>query len=468
MVSTVRKHGGGVVALSLQSLDPRNFTPVQAPDPTKRFKTLADARGMMQQEQLRGQQIQQNEAEMQGQQKAMKDAAAVHDLLAQGFDESGNLRPEAIQGIIAINPEFGRSLWKDEQTRQQSKATGQRAEAVQNATLLEGQPDQEFGTTGMAPTYQAPLPDLQNPNVLEQGTPEGVAPEGQRVVGPQEHPEITVPSAWSGAAMKLRPRTRAGVQNQTEADARRKADEQIRVDRAKQKAEFEFNTTNRAMPTVNNDTVTTSQGVMQFNPATQRYDIKVGDRPPSQSSASGEPLVPVDDGFGNVTYVPRSQAAGAKVPISGANKESTGAQKRVLNFYIRAKDGKTTLDGVELDIGKLGTFEQGKLKFFPNIMQSELGQTYTQAQRAFIEAYLRKDSGAAIPPHEYVEAAKTYFAQPGDTKTTLANKKRGRDAIMEGLKQESGRAYKEHYGEESSGPKASIDDILDKVFGKPK
>lgn len=161
-----------------------------------------------------------------------------------------------------------------------------------------------------------------------------------------------------------------------------------------------------------------------------------------------EPLHPVDDGNGNITYVPRSQAIGKKVPVSSQNKASTGVEKNAMGFYIQAKDALTNIDRLEADIGNLGTFEQGKLKFAPNLAQSQTGQSYNQAQRTFTESRLRAVSGAAIQPFEYVNDGLMYFAQPGDTKETLQQKKVSRQAVMDGIKQKAGRAYSEYYGEE--------------------
>jgi hypothetical protein len=80
-------------------------------------------------------------------------------------------------------------------------------------------------------------------------------------------------------------------------------------------------------------------------------------------------------------------------------------------------------------------------------MQSDLGQQYRQAQRAFTEARLRKESGAAIPNTEFENDAKTYFAQPGDTPATITQKESARAKLLEGLGYSAGKAYEEFYGQ---------------------
>jgi hypothetical protein len=67
-------------------------------------------------------------------------------------------------------------------------------------------------------------------------------------------------------------------------------------------------------------------------------------------------------------------------------------------------------------------------------------QGYRAAQRAFTEARLRKESGAAIPPHEYETDAQMYFFQPGDTPKTLEQKRRARQMVVDGVAAEAGRA----------------------------
>jgi len=57
-----------------------------------------------------------------------------------------------------------------------------------------------------------------------------------------------------------------------------------------------------------------------------------------------------------------------------------------------------------------------------NFFQSSAGQTYTSAASAWAEGALRISTGAAATPSEIVRIRETYFAQPGDTPTTIAFK----------------------------------------------
>jgi hypothetical protein len=136
-----------------------------------------------------------------------------------------------------------------------------------------------------------------------------------------------------------------------------------------------------------------------------------------------------------------------KKPVT--KKAVTGAERQTLSFYNRAKEASESLaaGGLEESIAKQNAMGALWGQHAPNIVQTKEQQLYRQAQRAFTEARLRKESGAAIPPAEYDSDAKIYFAQPGDTKETIAQKQRARQAVLDGLKFSSGRAYGEFYGE---------------------
>jgi hypothetical protein len=60
-------------------------------------------------------------------------------------------------------------------------------------------------------------------------------------------------------------------------------------------------------------------------------------------------------------------------------------------------------------------------------------QKMVQAQRDFVNAVLRLESGAAIGQAEFENAAKQYFPQQGDSPEVLAQKKQNRELAIEGL-----------------------------------
>lgn len=134
---------------------------------------------------------------------------------------------------------------------------------------------------------------------------------------------------------------------------------------------------------------------------------------------------------------------------SGEGRPSNGVEKSTLSFFNRAKQADEELAKLADVIGQKGTLAQGYMALAPNFMQTQEGQSYQQAQRAFTEARLRKDSGAAIPEQEFANDRRTYFVQPGDSKETIAQKERSRSAVLASLAFGSGRALNEFYGEEA-------------------
>jgi hypothetical protein len=135
---------------------------------------------------------------------------------------------------------------------------------------------------------------------------------------------------------------------------------------------------------------------------------------------------------------------------TAAAKPPTGAERRTLNFLMRADDASQTLNGIEDKIQKSGTASKAQMKYMPGILQTKDQQIYEQAQRQFTEARLRKDSGAAIKEEEYKADQRTYFVQPGDSDAVVKRKRLARGVILKALRQESGRAYDEFYGESAN------------------
>lgn len=77
----------------------------------------------------------------------------------------------------------------------------------------------------------------------------------------------------------------------------------------------------------------------------------------------------------------------------------------------------------------------------PEIAKSGEHKQFEQAKRNFINATLRRESGAAIGKDEYENATQQYFPVVGDTPEVLDQKKQNRLLAIEGIKMASGGAY---------------------------
>lgn len=74
-------------------------------------------------------------------------------------------------------------------------------------------------------------------------------------------------------------------------------------------------------------------------------------------------------------------------------------------------------------------------------IMSKESQQQEQAEKNFLSAVLRRESGASISPNERSEGATQYFPRVGDSPEVLAQKKANRQQAMESLKASSGPAW---------------------------
>jgi hypothetical protein len=138
---------------------------------------------------------------------------------------------------------------------------------------------------------------------------------------------------------------------------------------------------------------------------------------------------------------------------TGGAKPLTESQGKAAGFGVRANDA----DSIIRDIGGSGDVQPGLIKrtaeavpfvgdalgTLTNWTQSEPQQKVEQAQRNFINAVLRRESGAAIGSEEFDNARTQYFPQPGDEPGTIAQKQANRQATIAALKTEGAHGYEQ-------------------------
>lgn len=167
--------------------------------------------------------------------------------------------------------------------------------------------------------------------------------------------------------------------------------------------------------------------------------------------------------FGNPPVGHRWDEAGNAVVIPGFEKPLTEFQGKSSGFGVRAASAHEQLSALEG--GALG----GEFDAFPgyqngpvqpgaikrmaeavpwageglgtalNFTQSAAQQRVDQAQRNFVNATLRQESGAAISPSEWDNAKKQYFPQPGDDASVIEQKRVNREQVISGFKTSAGR-----------------------------
>lgn len=84
--------------------------------------------------------------------------------------------------------------------------------------------------------------------------------------------------------------------------------------------------------------------------------------------------------------------------------------------------------------------------FIANNLVGDDFQQYDQARRDFINAQLRRESGAVISPEEFDNANKQYFPQPGDKPEVLEQKRKNRETVIGAMIRDAGPTYKRPAG----------------------
>jgi hypothetical protein len=171
------------------------------------------------------------------------------------------------------------------------------------------------------------------------------------------------------------------------------------------------------------------------------------------------------DGSGFVRFNART---GEMAPVAGAtgtaqpgNPFSAGGkfnegQGKAAGFTDRMLQSEGILSGVAVPEGYQGPTTPGVQDQGKNVAQAGLSkipgvgnylisnerQKFEQAKRDFINAQLRRESGAAISPTEFESADKQYFPVPGDKPEVIKQKEANRRAAIEALGREGGPSYR--------------------------
>lgn len=144
---------------------------------------------------------------------------------------------------------------------------------------------------------------------------------------------------------------------------------------------------------------------------------------------------------GSKALLPKGTTTPMPIPGTGqAPKPPTKEQSDAFGFATRmARDMPVLQDPQKIEAGS-STFNRAvsNVPFgYGNQWAGKDYQQFTQAQRDFINAVLRRESGAAIGKEEFENANLQYFPQPGDTPETvqqkLTNQNTQLEAIMYGM-----------------------------------
>lgn len=175
-----------------------------------------------------------------------------------------------------------------------------------------------------------------------------------------------------------------------------------------------------------------AQRILEAIKATRTVD----DRPRDEPLMTVTEIDPVT-GEQVTSVVPRKPGEVSRRPPPDANQAQTTAG----TYATRVEQAEHTLTQLQPAIQGMNLLSFTAQLKLPAAAQSAEMQSYMQAARNFVNALLRRESGAVISPSEFAEARQQYLPQPGDTNEVLQQKALNRRIVFDGLKMAAGRAY---------------------------
>lgn len=149
---------------------------------------------------------------------------------------------------------------------------------------------------------------------------------------------------------------------------------------------------------------------------------------------------------GSLAFIP----GGPADPAAAKKAAPTEFQGKSATFGSRAQEADRILQELDGQYSPAGiNFKQyaGNIPIVggisgasANSALSDASQKAEQAQRDFVNAVLRQESGAAIGKDEFDNAKKQYFPQPGDGKEVIAQKAANRKLVIQGFLNNAGNA----------------------------
>lgn len=157
----------------------------------------------------------------------------------------------------------------------------------------------------------------------------------------------------------------------------------------------------------------------------------------------GKALVKIDPfGRGVSAVTPTGLNATPNNPYIPAGPMNEAQSKDAL-YANRMLASEKVLRGVESAGASVWERMKGRVsdKIGINVRGPEF-QKFDQAQRDFINATLRRESGAVISPAEFDNANLQYFPRPGDTSEVVQQKRANRAEALRGIAAGAGKGYR--------------------------
>jgi len=198
----------------------------------------------------------------------------------------------------------------------------------------------------------------------------------------------------------------------------------------------------------------TAGQVVEREDGTYLVDTRTGQAKPVVGP-QGQPLVggkPLTETQSNAVAFGMRAVEANRIATDLENKGFTNTG--VIRTAIGGTVGTAPIVGEKLEQGVRSTF---------NVLPEFAGpspeqQQNDQARRNFISAVLRKESGAAISPTEYVNEERKYFPQLGDSEKVIKQKQQARELAIKALEAQAGSSGKRMI-EKNAGQSGNVVDF---------
>lgn len=125
-------------------------------------------------------------------------------------------------------------------------------------------------------------------------------------------------------------------------------------------------------------------------------------------------------------------------------EKKLSAQEYASGTYARRlEQAESVFNSLEQQGYDRASIGQGFKSMLPQRLQDNALKAQTQAERNFVNAVLRRESGAAISQAEFANAEQQYFPRAGDTPDQAAIKKANRMQVLAGLQAEGKKALEQ-------------------------
>jgi hypothetical protein len=185
-------------------------------------------------------------------------------------------------------------------------------------------------------------------------------------------------------------------------------------------------------------------------------------------------------GLGQQNFMLEQQKRQDALNPRTSGKPPTEFQGKSALYANRAAEAEKILSSLDYSPAALGTKAAmentpligGVLGATGNMMLSADNQKAEQAQRNFVNAILRQESGAVISPAEFENAKKQYFPSVGDSEAVKTQKAENRRVAIESIRNNAEGVIntepRQQHGATISWDDGKIDEFVSKNGGTPE